>query len=464
MQKLTKKFGFFTALSMVIGIVVGSGVFYKAQEILITVDGNMPLGIVAWLVGGAVMIFCSATFAVMASMFEGVGGAADYAELCCSEGYAFYFSWFLATILYPSLASVLSWVSARYAGALFGWDSGSGNVMLLAGLFLIFSYGVNVISPKIAGRLQISSTVIKLIPLMLMAIVGTAKGIIDYVSQEDVIRAASGDRLSIFGAIVATAFAYEGWIVATSINTELRDARKNLPKALVVGGVIIISVYTLYYIGLAGAIDAKELMENGAGAAFITLFGSGFGAVLSLFVCISCLGTLNGLTMATVRGFYVCASRMKSSMKNALVEVDKYTDIPNFSAVLGLLTTAVWLFFFYGANVGGDWFGVFSFDSSELPVITVYGLYIPIFIGFMKRHKGLDFKRRFLLPSLSVIASLFIIFASVYAHGIQPYIIAAKEGKFRFPVIFYLIIFSIIMLIGMGVKWLDNKKARQSEP
>ena len=103
MQKLTKKYGFFTALSMVIGIVVGSGVFYKSQEILITIEGNMPLGIIAWLAGGAIMICCSLTFAVMASMFEGVGGAADYAELCCSTEYAYYFSWFLAAILYQRI-------------------------------------------------------------------------------------------------------------------------------------------------------------------------------------------------------------------------------------------------------------------------------------------------------------------------------------------------------------------------
>ena len=243
MQKLTKKFGFFTALSMVIGIVVGSGVFYKAQEILITVDGNMPLGIIAWLLGGAVMLCCSATFAAMASIFEGVGGAADYAELCCSENYAYYFSWFLATILYPSLASVLSWVSGKYVGALFGWESNSGNVMLLAGIFLILSYGINVISPRIAGRVQVSATIIKLIPLILMAIIGTLAGAINgNISTGTMMVAEGTDRLSILSAIVATAFAYEGWIVATSINTELKDANRCLPRALIIGGAVIISI------------------------------------------------------------------------------------------------------------------------------------------------------------------------------------------------------------------------------
>ena len=462
MQKLSKKYGFFTALAMVIGIVVGSGVFYKAQEILVTVNGNMPLGILAWLIGGAVMICCSLTFAIMASIFEGVGGAADYAELCCSKEYAFYFSWFLATILYPSLTSVLSWISAKYAGALFGWDSAGGNVMMLAGMFLIFSYVINVVSPKIAGKLQISTTVIKLIPLILMALVGTIHGFASKnIAADTLIRTGGADKLSIFGAIVATAFAYEGWIVATSINTELKDAKRSLPKALIVGGAIIVSIYTLYYIGLAGALDVEKLMDLGASAAFISLFGDKFGFILNAFVCISCLGTLNGLTMATVRGYYVCGSRLNSRLMLPLTEINKYTDTPIFASVIGLMTSAIWLFYFYGANLGGGWFGVFNFDSSELPVITVYGLYIPIFIGFIKRQKGMSFRKRFLLPILSIIASVFIIFASIYAHGIRPYFASLESGKFSFPVLFYLIIFTVIMICGFILKQVDLRKSRK---
>ncbi len=402
------------------------------------------------------MICCSATFAVMASMFEGVGGASDYAELCCSDRYAYYFSWFLATILYPSLASVLSWVSARYTGALFGWESSGGNVMLLSGLFLIFSYIINVISPKIAGALQVSTTAIKLIPLVLMAVVGTVYGIISENAEVGaLIRMGEADRLSVFSAIVATAFAYEGWIVATSINTELREAKRDLPKALIVGGAIIVSVYALYYVGLSGALDTGELMEHGATAAFTSLFGRGFGVVLNVFVAISCLGTLNGLTMATVRGYYVCAGRLKSKMKEPLTVIDQYTNTPTHSAILGLMTTALWLFYFYGANVGGGWFGVFNFDSSELPVITTYALYIPIFVGFIRRYGRDDIKRGIILPSLSLICSSFIIFATIYAHGIRPYFAAKEHGIFSFPVLFYLIIFSVIMLFGVILRRVD---------
>ena len=66
---------------------------------------------------------------------------------------------------------------------------------------------------------------------------------------------------AILTAVVATAFAYEGWIIATSINAELKDAKKNLPKALVGGTFIIMLVYILYYVGLAGASDNLTMID-----------------------------------------------------------------------------------------------------------------------------------------------------------------------------------------------------------
>ncbi len=464
MQKFTKKYGLITVCSMVVGIVIGSGVFYKAQDILIQLDGNMPLGILAWVIGGAVMLFCSLAFANMATMYERVGGVVDYAEATCGAGFAYYLSWFLATIHYPSLVSVLAWVSARFIGALFGWEISGGNVMMLAGVILVFSFSLNAISPRLAGKFQVTSTVIKLIPLVLMAVVGTIHGISTGIITESFApNATNPDNLSIFGAIVATAFAYEGWIIATSINAEVSDAKRNLPKALIFGGLVIILVYVLYYIGISGAVSAEVLMRDGATAAFVALFGKGFGVILNVFVAVSCLGTLNGLMLATIRAFYVTGARLKGQKSAYLLELNPHTNIPNNSAILGLLTSAVWLFYFYGANVTDGWFGLFNFDSSELPVITIYALYIPIFINFMRKKKDLTPTKRFIIPALATIASVFIIFATVYAHGIRPHIEASSYGKFSFPVLFYLIIFALIMLGGFVLKRLSDKADKELE-
>ncbi len=465
MQGLIKKYGFPTVCCMVIGTVIGSGVFYKAQDILIMLNGNMPLGILAWAIGGLIMLSCAVTFAVMATKYEKVGGVVDYAEALCGRNYAYYLSWFLATIHYPSLASVLAWVSARFIGALFGWKMDSGNVMMLSGVLLICSYAINALAPRVAGRLQVSTTIIKLIPLVLMAITGTIHGISKGIMMDQFAPSTQTlDNSAIFGAIVATAFAYEGWIIATSINAELKDAKRNLPKALLLGGVIIVLIYILYYLGVTGAAPVEILMSEGATAAFIALFGPRFGIILNVFVAISCLGTLNGLMLATIRGYFVAATRLDSDKIKGLLEIEPHTNIPVNSGILGLSTVAFWLFFFYGANVGGGWFGVFNFDSSELPIITIYAFYIPIFIRFIIKEKSLTKSKRILLPTLSILSSLFIISATIYAHGIQPYLDARCNGEFAFPVLFYLIVFAIIMLLGFIIKrFADNKNICKSD-
>ena len=111
---LKKKYGLFTAIAMVVGIVIGSGVFFKGQDILGYTGGNMWTGILAWIIGGVVMVICACAFAVLATKFEKTNGAVDYAEATCGKGYAYYMGWFMATIYYPAMTSVLAWVSARY--------------------------------------------------------------------------------------------------------------------------------------------------------------------------------------------------------------------------------------------------------------------------------------------------------------------------------------------------------------
>ena len=83
-------------------------------------------------------------------------------------------------------------------------------------------------------------------------------------------------REGLMASTVAVAFAYEGWILATSINAELQDAKRTLPKALVVGSFIVVATYILYYIGLNGAVTTEELMASGEAAAkmaFQRVFG-----------------------------------------------------------------------------------------------------------------------------------------------------------------------------------------------
>ena len=438
---LHKKYGLATAVAMVIGVVIGSGVCFKAEKILNATGGDLPKGILAWLIGGAIMVICAYVFSVMATRYEKVSGVVDYAEVTMGKKYSYYVGWFFATVYYPTLTSVLAWVSARYLCVLLGLNIVGAEAMTISWFFLVMSFVVNVLSPRLAGKFQVSTTVIKLVPLFLMAIVGTIVGLSSGVLVQNFTAASvtkATTEYPIFTAVVATAFAYEGWIIATAINAELENAKENLPKALTFGTLFIVLIYILYYIGLAGTVQNAVMMksgEQGAKIAFMSVFSNVAGTVLFVFVVISCLGTLNGLMMGCVRGLYALSVRDMGPDPHMFQTVDRITNMPTNASIIGLLLAGFWLVFFYGANlVQHPWFGWLSFDSSELPIVTVYAMYIPIFVKMMLKEKDLSFFKGRLMPVLAILCSVFMVVAAFYAHS--------KEMAG------YLVVFACVMFLG----------------
>ena len=440
-NELKKKYGLPTAICMVVGIVIGSGVFFKAEAVLKKTGGNMPLGILAWIIVGIIMIVCSYVFATMATRYQKVNGLVDYAEATVGDRYAYWMGWFMATVYTPSLVSVLAWVSARYFSVLMGWDITGGACMTIACFFLCFDYAMNALSPRIAGRFQVSTTVIKMIPLVLMAIIGTIVGLtngrlVENFSTASQATVSTGSGL--MASVVAVAFAYEGWVLATSINAELKDAKKNLPRALVVGSFIVVITYILYYIGLNGTVTTGELMasgEAGAKVAFQRLFGDAAGTGVFVLVVVSCLGTLNGLMLSCCRSFYALAVRGQGPQAAVFSKVDPATNMPSNSSVAALAFSSLWLLYFYGAKLTTPWFGKFSFDSSELPIITLYAMYIPMFIQLMRKEKELSAFKRFVMPALGLAGCVFMVYAAFVGHGVS-------------NVLHYLVIFAVFMLAG----------------
>ena len=452
-NKLERKYGLFTAICMVVGIVIGSCVFFKAQVILEKTGGNMPLGILAWLIGGVIMLVCVLTFANMSQKYEKVNGIVDYAEDTVGPKYGYLVGWFMTTIYYPTLTSVLAWLSARYTLVFLtsvnpdlplvvpveqgGCVVGPECIALML-FYLCCGYAVNALSPKLAGKLQTTTTVIKFIPLTLMAVVGIVYGLTTGQLASNFANPALGYEVignPLFAAVCATAFAYEGWIIATSINSELKDSKKNLPKALIIGGLIIIATYLFYYIGVAGGASNDQLIREGATVAFLNIFGKVFGNILNLFVAISCLGTMNGLMLGCVRGLYSLAARKKGPRPEIFSQVDSETNMAHNSSVVGLLMCGFWGLYFYLANLAGTWQGAFVFDSSELPIITIYAMYIPIFIQWIRKQKDESVLRRFILPILSICGAVFMVAACILGHGMA--------------CVWYLIVFAVFMLVGI---------------
>ena len=460
-QKLEKKYGLVTAICMVVGTLIGSGVFFKAQAILEKTGGDMTTGIIAWIIGGCIMLACILPFARMAQKYERVNGIVDYAEATVGSKYAYVIGWFMSTIYYPALTTALAWLSARYTLVFVASVNPDLNLLIpvaeggcilgpecmsLTTLYLVMAYALNALSPKLAGRFQVSTTVIKLIPLSLMAVVGIVYGLANGTLGNNfdysvALPVGSGNPL--FVAVCATAFAYEGWIVTTSINAELKDAKKNLPRALIIGGIITMAVYILYFVGVAGGATVEQLMGEGATVAFTNVFGGVLGNVLNLFIAISCMGTCNGLMLGCTRGMYSLASRNQGPAPRAFRQVDEVSNMATNSAIFGLLMCGIWGLYFFLSNLAGTWshitvFGsaFMVFDPTELPILTMYAFYIPIFVAWMKKQTGESTLNRFVLPGLAIVGSLFMILATILGHGKA--------------CIWYLIVFAIVTAIGLA--------------
>ena len=452
-QKLERKYGLFTAICMVAGIVIGSGVFFKAQTILELTGGDMPLGIIAWLIGGAIMMVSLLTFSFMSQKYEKVNGVVDYAEATCGKRYGYLMGWFVSIVYFPAMASVLCWLTARYTLefllsvnpnlTLAGNAIVGPECLALSLFYMAFAFAVNVLSPKLAGKFQTSTTIIKLIPLGLMAVVGIVYGLSTGMLTENFktdATVAATHSSPLFAAVCSTAFAYEGWIIATSINAEIKDSKKNLPRALIIGGIIIAAVYILYYVGVAGGATNQQLIDVGAPIAFTNIFGNALGNVLNLFIAISCFGTTNGLMLATCRGMYSLAARGEGPKPTFFGRLNPKTNMPTASSFIGLALILSWFVYFYLSNLAQAWEGPFVFDSSELPIITIYLMYLPILIQWMRKEKEQSVLRRFVFPALTLCGSIFMIIASVVSHGIGW--------------VWYLIVFAVMMVIG----WLLNRR------
>lgn len=412
MENLQKKYGFWTATAMVVGIVIGSGVFFKADDVLKASGGDLPTALFAWLIGGSIMVVTAYVFSKIATRIERVNGVVDYFEQAYGETAGYLVAWFMTFIYYPTLVGVLAWVSANYTVGLMGqpdflWPL---SFIYLTGFFLL-----NYLSPVLAGKWQVSATVIKLIPLALVAVVGGIVGLTSGQTMDNFMTTAqsvsSGGGLAV--ATLSTAFAYEGWIIATVINAELRDAKRTLPRALIVGTIAVAAIYMTYYLGISGVLTNEEVLAAGDAApvkVIALIFDDVSGTLLTVFVIISCLGTLNGLIMGSARGMYSIASRNLGPCPGFFCRVNVNTNSTTASALIGFALSCFWLVVWYGNFKG--WWGQFM-DISELPIAFLYVIYISIYIWVMKTFTDLNPFSRFVCPLLAAAGSLYIIWGAI---------------------------------------------------
>ena len=422
-----------------VGTVIGSGVFFRNDQIFAVIGGNITIGIAAWLVGGLIALSLVYVFSILSTKHEEAGGVGGLAEALMGEKFGYIFSWFQATIYFPASMGILAWVSGRFTVVLLGLDvnaSFSAQTYLFALFYLIMIYTMNALGPKLAEKFHVTCTFIKVIPLIAMGIIGLAIGIVNETTVANINMVYTNDISGnpFFVSLVATAFAYVGWEITLNLNKEIINVKRNLPIALVSGMLIVMVIYILYFIGLFGAAPVEQL-SSGAGVltAFANTFTEIGGTVLFVFIIISCLGTLNGIVTATGRLFYMLAINRKGPKQELLSQVDAVTNMPVNSMTLGLLFSGVWVLIF-----AGHLNGIFNFDVPGLTPIMFNGLSIPILFKMMIKETSLNWFNRFIAPLVAISGASFLIYAAIYSQGVS--------------VLWFLGVCVVVIFVGLAIK------------
>ncbi|MCL1945117.1 MAG: APC family permease [Firmicutes bacterium] len=445
---LQRKYGLFTAIAMVVGCVIGSGVFFKTGQVLDAAGGNVGIGVLAWIVGGLIMVVCAYAFATLAKKHEVVNGFTDYTEAYCGTKFGYFSGWFMATIYGPATMALLPYVAADFTATLFNIpDDIKGTFVfgLTAGYMAII-FSMTVLAPKLSGKFQISTTAIKMVPIVLVGIVGTIVGVSRGYSFESAISAFDNEttrNISFFGALFATSFAYAGWDAVSAINSEIKNSKRNLPIALTFGSILIIVLYVLYFLGVSGIGNIGELIAGPQGTqnAIASVFGSFASSLLTVFIIISCLGAANGHTMATNRHLYSLASRGLGPIPKLYKQIDTQTDTPHNGAILSFMLACVWLVVHMTSELQ-LFTKDFYFDIGD---ITVYGfslLCIPLFFMFMIKAKDENVINRFIFPSLAFVASGFLV-------------VALTISNYKLSLIYLTV---IVLFIAIGALFLIRKR------
>ena len=461
MTEIKKQYGIWTGIAMVVGIVIGSGVFLKAGGVLKLAGGNLKLSILAWFIGGLIMITSSFCFAVFATKVTKYNGVVDYVEVASNEKIGYSLAWMITSFYYPIVASIVALFAGSYFFKMIGL-----NIGLTDWQNFLFAFGIitlvvimNYLSPIIASRFQISATVVKLIPILLIAIGGLFASLIvgnDYGIINAFKNNAEGYELNFGEAVKKTAFAYEGWVCATAINAELKDSKKNLPKALVGGTIAILVFYIVYYVTLSAILgnEANIIQDEKAPiVAFQKMFGTIGGSIFTFFIMISCLGTVNGVTMGCCRGMYTMSCRGQGIAPEKFSKIGKNKNISFLSCIYGygciLLMLLVWYLAMHNVWIFGH---LGSMD--EIICAIIYAIYITMYIFIMKNFKELNVVKRFILPGLAIIGSLFF---TICGTGLYQLITTGKTNSL-IDFLVFLVLFIILMLPSLFFYHKDGKK------
>jgi len=310
-RELARDLGVGHAGAIVVGTIIGSGIFLVPQEMMQAV-GSAPLVYLAWIVGGLLSFFGVLTYAELAALKPQAGGEYVYVR----DGYGplagFLYAWTWCFIAKPASIASITTALVRILGtfSVFAFLSRSisgqspltwGQIFAIVATLLITL--LNYLGVKKAGDFQLVFTLLKIAMILVIVAVGFSYGHGALAHFREEFTGAKGGFAGFMAALVAALWAYDGWNDLTMVSGEVKNPERNLPRALIFGVGTVAALYlsvnaAIQYVMPAAAIAASPRPASDAVSLVIGPAGAG---LVAAGMALSMLVTLNGTIMSGAR-------------------------------------------------------------------------------------------------------------------------------------------------------------------
>ena len=298
---LSRSLGLTSAVSLVAGSVIGSGVFLVASDILRAVPSPIP-GLSVWVVAGLLSLLGGLTFAELGAMFQGSGGQYVYLREAFGPLPGFLYGWTLFWVIQAGSIAAVAIAFAQYFSAFV--PMGPTGVKLVGSAVIILLSVLNMLGVEKGAALLDAVTGFKALALVAIAAVGMFLPAQAPLAGEWAFSAPS------YGvALIAAFWAYDGWNNVTFVAGEIRNPQRNVPLALGLGLVGV----TLLYTGANLAYSRMLPVSAISGSSFVAadaaraMGGEGWARAMSALVLVSTFGCVNGMILAGPRVTYAMA-------------------------------------------------------------------------------------------------------------------------------------------------------------
>ena len=316
---LRRVLGFWTATAVVVGTVIGSGIFLVPSDMVQSV-GSPAMVFVVWIVGGALTLSGSLTFGELSAAMPEAGGGYAYLKTAFGPLFSFMFGWTTAWVAEPASLAALATGFCRYLADFFPaletvwWTirlpigPGGGPLdiryaQLLGICVLAIVAAINYAGVQIGGRVQVALTSLKVAILAAIIATGLLWGHPAGETMRQATPAHPGGTAGFFAALVAALWAYDGWSNSTYIGSEIDKPGRNLPRSLFIGSLITIAIYVLANWAYFSVLSGPEAAQSSRLAADMMrkIAGPKGAAAISIAAMISIFGALNGSLLANSR-------------------------------------------------------------------------------------------------------------------------------------------------------------------